>query len=413
MGIVRDLSRKDEGIRKIAWAKSFMPVLTEIEKNIEREGTFKGLKIAISVHMEAKTAALALALKKGGAEVYATGCNPLSTQDDIAAGLQSLGVEVFAVRGASAEEYESHLKKTLSCHPNLIIDDGGDFISLLSGECSEFGDGLIGGGEETTTGVRRLRSRMKAGKLLWPMFNVNDAKCKHYYDNKYGTGQSVWDAIMHMTNLLVAGKTVVIAGYGYCGRGIALRAKGLGADVIITEVDPFKALEATMENFRVMPMDDAAKLGDLFISATGCNKVITDRHFKVMKDNAFLANAGHFDVEVDIKSLTEMAEETFLRRENIKGYRMKDGRVLNLLSEGRLVNLAGGNGHPAEIMDLSFSVQTLVLKYLKEHAGLKPGVYEVPEEIDDEIAEIKLKTSGLKIDRLAESQRDYLDGWGS
>ena len=412
MSIVKDTSLAEYGRMKIAWVKDFMPALGAIRERMEREKPFAGMKITLSIHMEAKTAYLATCLQAAGAEVHATGCNPLSTQDDVAAGLASLGVETYAVHGVSAEEYKELLVAALSCHPDLIIDDGGDLVDLLTGEYSHLADRLIGGGKETTTGIHRLKARAKAGKLPFPMMNVNDAKCKHYYDNKYGTGQSVWDAIMHTTNLLVAGKTVVVAGYGWCGRGVAMRAKGMGANVIVTEIDPIKALEASMEGMRVMPMDQAAPLGDLFITTTGCKDVIVRRHFEVMKNNAFLANAGHFNVEVNGEELAQMAVRVFPRRQDIVGYELSDGRVLNLLAEGRLVNLASGNGHPAEIMDMSFSIQALALEYMKDNGReLTPGVYEIPASIDDAVSEYKLRGIGMEIDRLTPEQEAYLAGW--
>lgn len=412
MSHVRDMSLAEYGRMKIEWVRDFMPALCAIRDRFAAEKPFTGKKITISIHMEAKTAFLALCLAAGGAEVHATGCNPLSTQDDVAAGLASMGVECYAMHGVSAKEYEQLLVEALSCHPDLIIDDGGDLLDLLSGEYAHLGDKIIGGAEETTTGIHRLRARAKAGVLPFPMMNVNDAKCKHYYDNKYGTGQSVWDSIMHTTNLLVAGKTVVVAGYGYCGRGVAMRAKGMGADVIVTEIDPIKALEASMDGCRVMPMDEAAKQGDIFVTTTGCRDVITTRHFEVMKNNAFLSNAGHFNVEVNAEALEKMAVRVFKRRNDIVGYELPDGRVLNLLAEGRLVNLASGNGHPAEIMDTSFSVQALSLEYmLKNGAGLERRVYEVPQSIDDAVSLLKLNGAGLHIDRLTDEQVAYLSGW--
>ena len=412
MSHVRDMSLAEYGRMKIEWVQDFMPALCAIRDRFAAEKPFAGKKITISIHMEAKTAFLALCLAAGGAEVHATGCNPLSTQDDVAAGLASMGVECYAMHGVSAKEYEQLLVEALSCHPDLIIDDGGDLLDLLSGEYAHLGDKIIGGAEETTTGIHRLRARAKAGVLPFPMMNVNDAKCKHYYDNKYGTGQSVWDSIMHTTNLLVAGKTVVVAGYGYCGRGVAMRAKGMGADVIVTEIDPIKALEASMDGCRVMPMDEAAKQGDIFVTTTGCRDVITTQHFEVMKNNAFLSNAGHFNVEVNAEALEKMAVRVFKRRNDIVGYELPDGRVLNLLAEGRLVNLASGNGHPAEIMDTSFSVQALSLEYmLKNGAGLERRVYEVPQSIDDAVSLLKLNGAGLHIDRLTDEQVAYLSGW--
>ena len=412
MSIVKDMSLAPSGQRKIDWVRSFMPALSQIEARFAREKPFSGLRAAVSVHLEAKTANLALVLQEGGAKVYLTGCNPLSTQDDVAAAVAQRGVETFGLHGVTPEQYEDLLCETLKCHPHIVIDDGGDLVGLLTGRCKEYADCVIGGCEETTTGILRLRAREQAGTMPFPMMAVNDAKAKHYYDNKYGTGQSSWDAIMHTTNLMVAGKTVVVAGYGWCGKGIAMRAKGMGANVIVTEVDPFKALEATMENFRVMPMDQAARLGDIFVTATGCKDVIVRRHFDVMKDNAILCNSGHFDCEVDVAALADMAQESFPRRANIQGYRLADGRTLNVLAEGRLVNLAAGNGHPAEIMDMSFAVQALSLEWLARHRdSLEKKVYQVPDEIDDQIGRVKLAAMGLAIDQLTQEQKDYLAGW--
>ncbi len=412
MSVIRDLGMAEAGRRKIEWVRDFMPALSAIRERFERERPFEGRRIAMSIHLEAKTAYLALCLAGGGAEVHATGCNPLSTQDDVAAGLASMGVEVYGWRGATAAEYEAHLTAALSCHPDLIIDDGGDLVGLLAGKHADLADRLIGGCEETTTGIHRLRARAAAGALPFPMMDVNDAKCKHYYDNRYGTGQSVWDAIMHTTNLLVAGKTVVVAGYGWCGRGVAMRAKGMGANVIVTEIDPIKALEASMEGMRVLPMDEAAAIGDLFITTTGCRDVIVGRHMEKMKDNAFLANAGHFNVEVNGQDLESMAVRVYPRREGITGYELPDGRTLNLLAEGRLVNLAAGNGHPAEIMDMSFAIQSLSLEYLLKHgASLENRVYDVPEEIDAEVSRLKLRGIGMEIDTLTPEQEEYLKGW--
>ena len=412
MSIVRDPSLAESGRMKIQWVQDFMPALAAIRTRFQKEKPFAGKKISMSIHMEAKTAYLALCLKEGGAEVHATGCNPLSTQDDVAAGLASLGVEVYCWHGATPEEYEEHLTATLSCHPHLIIDDGGDLVNLLSGKRKDLADNVIGGCAETTTGIHRLKARAAAGALPFPMMNVNDAKCKHYYDNKYGTGQSVWDAIMHTTNLLVAGKTVVVAGYGYCGRGVALRAKGMGANVIVTEIDPIKALEASMDGCRVMTMDQAAPEGDIFVTTTGCKDVIVKRHMEKMKNNAFLSNAGHFNVEINGGDLEALSERVYLRRAEITGYVLKDGRTLNLLAEGRLVNLASGNGHPAEIMDTSFAIQSLSLEYmLTNGGGLQKEVYEVPDEIDAEVSRLKLAGDGFEVDRLTKEQEEYLLGW--
>ncbi len=411
MSLVKDITLAPSGQRKINWVRRFMPALSEIEARFEREQPFQGLRIAVSVHLEAKTANLGLVLKKGGAQVFLTGCNPLSTQDDVAAAVAECGIETFGIHGVTMDEYEALLVETIKCHPHIVIDDGGDLIQLLGGKCREFADCLIGGCEETTTGILRLKARERDGTLPCPMMAVNDAKAKHYYDNKYGTGQSVLDGIMHTTNLIIAGKTVVVAGYGWCGSGIALRAKGMGADVIVTEIDPFKALDATMNGFRVMKMADASPLGDLFITSTGCEDVITQTHFAAMKPNAVLCNAGHFDCEVDVKWLEKNAVERFPQRENIVGYVMADGRVLNVLAEGRLVNLAAGNGHPAEIMDMSFAVQAMAAEWLAKHRDvLECKLYDIPAEIDEQIGWAKLAALGLSIDTLTEQQRAYLTG---
>lgn len=412
MSIIKDPRLAKHGIQKIEWARTFMPALNEIRRVFSALRPFEGRRITLSVHMEAKTANLALALREAGADVRATGCNPSSTQDDVAAGLCELGVPVYAVCGATEKEYTDHLTHALSFSPELIIDDGGDLISILSDSRPDLARCLIGGCEETTTGIHRLMARSRAGGLICPMMNVNGAKSKRYYDNKYGTGQSVWTAIMQTTNLTVQGKTVVTAGYGYCGKGITMRARGLGADVIVTEVDPFKALEAYNDGFRVMTMEEAAPLGDYFITATGCRDVITAEHFMKMKDNSFLANAGHFNVEVSVGDLERLCIKHRPLRDGIEGYTMRDGRTLNLLAEGRLVNLAAGNGHPAEIMDMSFSVQMLALRYLLEHRDeLPPGVYDVPEDIDSEVAMMRLRAAGLSIDKLTEKQLSYLECW--
>ena len=412
MSTIKDLNLAPSGERKIRWVEAHMPVLRDIGSDFAREKPFAGLKIALSVHLEAKTAYLCRVLEMGGAEMHVTGSNPLSTQDDVAAALAAKGMDVHAVYGCTDEEYQAHLRSVLSVGPNIIIDDGGDLVHLMHTEFTDLIPQVIGGCEETTTGIHRLHARARAGVLPFPMMNVNDAKCKHYYDNKYGTGQSVWDAVMHTTNLLVAGKTVVVAGYGYCGRGVAMRAKGMGANVIVTEIDPIKALEASMDGCRVMPMDEAAQQGDLFVTTTGCRDVLTRRHFEVMKNNAFLSNAGHFNVEVDCEALADMAVRVYPRRQDITGYELADGRTLNLLAEGRLVNLASGNGHPAEIMDTSFSVQALALEYLLHHASeLGKQVYDIPEEIDREVSRLKLHGAGLHIDALTPEQEAYLSGW--
>lgn len=406
---IKDPSLAPSGHKKIDWVSAYMPVLSGIAEDFRKTRPFAGLRIAMSIHLEAKTAYLATVLRDAGAEVYATGCNPLSTQDDVAAALAERGVHVFARHGVNAEEYKAHLLSVLACHPHLMIDDGGDLTSLLHGEAAAYRDCLIGGAEETTTGIHRLLAREAAGALLFPMVDVNDADCKHLFDNRYGTGQSTFDGIMNTTNLIIAGKCVVIAGYGWCGKGAAMRAKGLGARVIVTEVDPVKAIEAAMDGFDVMPMDEAAARGDLFITLTGCRDVIRREHFAVMKDGVLLANAGHFDVEIDKVALAAAAVRVWERKPNIMGYEMPDGRVLNLLAEGRLVNLAAGNGHPAEIMDMSFAIQAKSLEYLYTHrAELTPRVLRVPAETDREVATRKLCGMHLAIDTLTEEQKAYL-----
>ena len=393
----------------VDYERSFDDGLNTIKEDFIKNQPFAGMKISMSIHLEAKTAYLATVLRAGGAEVWVTGCNPLSTQDDVAAALVAEGFEVNAWRGVSEEQYKAHLIKTLSLCPDLMIDDGGDLTHLIHGECREYAKNLIGGCEETTTGIHRLFARQRAGLLDYPMIDVNDADCKHLFDNRYGTGQSTLDGIMNSTNLIIAGKTVVIAGYGWCGKGMAMRAKGMGAVVVVTEIDPIKALEATMDGFSVMTMDEAAKIGDLFVTLTGCKDVIRREHLEVMKDGALLANSGHFDVEIDKIALADMAVEEWQRKPNIRGYRMADGRILNLLAEGRLVNLAAGNGHPAEIMDMSFAIQAKGLEYLAKNRGkLENKVYAVPAEIDREVAEIKLRANGITIDVLSDEQKEYL-----
>ena len=409
MSQIKDIKLAPSGADKIAWVASYMPILNSIKEEFEKTKPFAGKKIAMSIHLEAKTAYLAKVLRAGGAEVYVTGCNPLSTQDDVAAALAAEGFDVNARHGVSEAEYTEHLKATLACCPDLMIDDGGDLISLLHGECREYGKNLIGGCEETTTGIHRLFARERAGLLDYTMIDVNDADCKHLFDNRYGTGQSTLDGIMNSTNLILAGKTVVVAGYGWCGKGVAMRAKGMGAVVVVTEIDPVKAIEAVMDGFTVMPMDEAAKIGDLFITLTGCSDVITRRHFETMKDGVLLANSGHFDVEINKGDLEALATKIRERKPNIRGYQMADGRVLNLLADGRLVNLAAGNGHPAEIMDMSFGIQAKSLEYLaKNGKDLQKKVYAVPAHIDRAVAEIKLNSMGTFIDVLTDAQKAYL-----
>lgn len=409
MSNIKDASLWQSGRDKIEWVRSYMPLLSSIEQEFTKNKPFAGMKISMSIHLEAKTANLAKVLKAGGAEVRVTGCNPLSTQDDVAAALVHEGFEVNAVHGTDDEGYKNDLVNTISFCPDILIDDGGDLMALLHGEYREYGKNLIGGCEETTTGVHRLISRQAAGKLDYTMIDVNDANCKHLFDNRYGTGQSTLDGIMNSTNLIIAGKTVVVAGYGWCGKGLAMRAKGMGAIVIVTEIDPIKAIEAVMDGFYVMTMDEAAPLGDLFVTLTGCSDVITAKHIEKMKDGVLLANSGHFDVEINKQDLETLSAQIFDRKPNIKGYKMADGRIINLLAEGRLVNLAAGNGHPAEIMDMSFAIQAKSLEFLAKNKGkLEKKLYAVPEEIDNAVAELKLKTMNINIDHLTEEQKEYL-----
>ncbi|MFZ5639904.1 MAG: adenosylhomocysteinase [Bacillota bacterium] len=410
--IVRDIKLAPGGKLKINWVQEHMPVLNEIRKEFEAKQPFKGKRVAVSVHLEAKTAYLAKVLKAGGAEVIVTGSNPLSTQDDVAAALADEGIRVFAWYNATPEEYKDHLVKVLETRPQIIIDDGGDLVHILHHERQDLLPGIIGGAEETTTGILRLRAMEKEGLLKFPMMAVNDAYCKHLFDNRYGTGESVWTGIMRTTNLIVSGKNVVVAGYGWCGKGIAIKAKGLGARVIITEIDPIKAIEAHMDGFQVMTMDDAAALGDVFITVTGCKDVIRGRHYEKMKNGVLLANAGHFDVEINKPELAELAKNKRVVRQNIEEFQLADGRRIYLLAEGRLVNLAAGDGHPAEIMDMSFAIQALSAKYINDNAGkLDNRVYPVAEEIDSRVAEIKLGSMGTGIDKLTPEQETYLYGW--
>jgi len=409
---VRDINLAPSGKRKIEWAYKNMPVLRAIEKELIADKPFTGLKIAVSVHVEAKTACLAKVLQSGGAEVSLTGCNPLSTQDDVAAALASEGMHVYCVHGASPSEYEEHLSMALAINPDIIIDDGGDFAMLLHTTHRHLLKNLIGGCEETTTGVHRLQILEKENRLAYPVIAVNDARCKHLFDNRFGTGQSVWTAIMTTTNLLVSGKTIVIAGFGMCGKGVALRAKGLGARVVITEIDPVKACEALMEGYEVRTMDEAAPLGDVFITVTGCRDVIRKNHFLAMKDGTICCNAGHFDVEINIPELESIARFQSELRDNIDGYVLDDGRTICILGKGRLVNLASGDGHPVEIMDMSFALQAQSARYIALHgASLEKKVYSTPVEIDDRVAAFLLKTKELSIDTLTPQQEKYVNTW--
>jgi adenosylhomocysteinase len=407
--MIRDIKLAPSGHDKIAWVKNFMPVLRSIDEEYSKTKPFAGKKVVITMHLEAKTAYLALVFKNAGAEVIATGSNPLSTQDDVVAALVEDGVTVYSWYNCTNEEYDMFIDKALDCNPDMIIDDGGDLVARIHNERPELIDRIIGGSEETTTGVIRLKALAEQGKLKFPMIAANDAYCKYLFDNRYGTGQSTWDGIMRTTNLVISGKTVVIAGYGWCGKGGAMRAKGLGANVVITEVDPIKAIEAVFDGFRVMPMEEAAKIGDIFLTLTGCDNVINEKHFALMKDGAMMANSGHFDVEINKVDLLKNSVSHRPVRKNIEEYVQKDGRKLYLLAEGRLVNLAAGDGHPAEIMDLSFGVQFFsALHILNHHQEMENKVYLMPEEINTKIAQIKLKALGVELDELTEEQKAYL-----
>lgn len=406
---IKDINLAPSGEMKIKWVERNMPVLRGIGEDFKKTKPFAGMKVALSVHLEAKTAYLCRVMEMGGAQMYVTGSNPLSTQDDVAAALVSGGMNVFAEYGCSMEQYEECLDEVLKIGPNIIIDDGGDLVHLMHTKYAELIPNVIGGCEETTTGINRLRIMSAAGELKFPMVMVNDADCKHMFDNRYGTGQSVWDGICRTTNLIVAGKYVVISGYGWCGKGVTLRAKGLGAKVIVTETDPVRALEAVMDGYEVMPMCDAAKIGDIFCTVTGGRDIITAEHFPLMKDGAILSNAGHFNVEVDMDALEKMAVNKYEARHNIQGYVMPDGRTLFTIAEGRLVNLAAADGHPAEIMDMSFAIQAMSAQFLAENRGkLKADVVAVPRDIDEAVARRKLKAMGVEIDSLSREQAEYL-----
>lgn len=410
---IRDINLYESGLRKIEWVRRNCPLLTMLYREFSETKPFAGRKIALSVHLEAKTAYLCLTLAAGGAEMYVTGSNPLSTQDDVAAALVHEGLEVHAWRGSTPEEYNRHIRAVLEPGPNIIIDDGGDLVHMMHTELTDLIPGVIGGCEETTTGIIRLEAMNREGKLRFPMVRVNNAMMKHFFDNRYGTGQSVWDGINRTTNLVVAGKIVVVAGYGWCGKGVAMRAKGLGTRVIVTEINPVKAIEAVMDGFDVMPMKAAAEVGDFFVTVTGCDKVIDEEDFMQMKDGAILCNAGHFDCEIDVARLRQIAVESAEMRNNIMGYKLPNGRWVYVLGEGRLVNLACGDGHPAEIMDMSFAIQALSAKYLTEHQGqLDSMLIDVPEEVDMEVAEKKLRFLGKEIDVLTPEQEKYLNESG-
>ncbi|MCR5482114.1 MAG: adenosylhomocysteinase [Clostridia bacterium] len=409
---IRDIALAPSGHQKIEWVKNNMPILRSLEEEFKREKPFEGVKISLSVHLEAKTAYLCKVLAAGGAKMAVTGSNVLSTQDDIAAALVSEGMNVYAYHGATAEEYDRHIEMTLEHKPNIIIDDGGDLVSMVHKKRPDLAEETWGGSEETTTGVNRLKAMERDGILKFPMVAANDANCKHLFDNRYGTGQSVWTSIMENTNLIIAGKTVVVAGYGWCSKGIAMRAAALGASVIVTEIDAVKAMEARMDGYSVMTMTKAAPLGDFFVSATGCMHTITVDHMKTMKDGAILSNAGHFNVEIDMDGLEKMAVDKKETRKNIMGYRLPTGQMIHVIAEGKLVNIAADMGHPAEIMDMSFAVQALSAMYIKDnYKKLGKKVIDVSAEIDDVVSARKLAAWGIEIDKLTPEQEKYLNSW--
>lgn len=409
---IRDLKLAGEGKQRILWVQEHMPVLNKVRKIFETEKPFQDLTVAICLHLEAKTAYLAKVMQAGGADVIITGSNPLSTQDPVAAALVADGITVYDWHGCTAEEYHEQLQWVLDCQPDLLIDDGGDMVHLVHTARRELLEKIRGGAEETTTGIQRLVAMEKAGDLDFPMIAVNNALCKYLFDNRYGTGQSTWDGIMRTTNLVIAGANVVVVGYGWCGKGIAMRAKGLGANIIVTEIDPIKANEALMDGFQVMPMLEAAQIGDYFITVTGNINVIRKEHFAVMKDRAIMCNAGHFDVEINKVELAEMSVQVKKVRHNIEEFVINDGRKLYLLAEGRLVNLASGDGHPAEIMDMTFALQALGLKYINEnYQKLQAKLYAVPAEIDQFVAKLRLESLHIAIDQLTSEQEAYLHSW--
>ncbi|MEB3860914.1 MAG: adenosylhomocysteinase [Desulfurococcales archaeon] len=406
---VKDLGLAEEGRIQLDWAEMHMPVLVRLRESRRGEEPLKGVKVSAVLHVTKETGVLMRTLKAWGAEVYLAASNPLSTQDSVAAALVEEGVHVYAWRGMSTEEYFQAIRRVAEASPDLVIDDGGDLHVLLNRELRDIAKGVIGGAEETTTGVIRLKALEREGELLYPVVAVNNAMTKFMFDNRYGTGQSTVDGILRATNILLAGKVAVVAGYGWVGRGIALRLRGMGARVIVTEVDPIRALEAVMDGFDVMTMIEAARVGDIFVTATGNRDVIRREHMEVMKDGAILANSGHFNVEININDLESLAESKRVIRGSVTEYRLKDGRRLYLLAEGRLVNLVAAEGHPSEVMDMSFSNQALALLYLLENRGrLEPRVYEVPRSQDEQVARLKLESMGIRIDELTEEQRRYL-----
>ncbi len=410
---IKDINLAEKGKERIEWAEKQMPVLTSIGQRFSKEKPLKGIRISACLHVTTETANLVRTLKEGGAEVFLCASNPLSTQDDTAASLvKDFGIPVFAIKGEDKDTYYQHIEKVLNCKPNITMDDGADLVSTIHSQKKELIKDIIAGTEETTTGVIRLRSMEKNEALKYPIIAVNDAQTKYLFDNRYGTGQSTIDGLLRATNILVAGKKFVICGYGWCARGLAMRANGMGAQVIITEIDPMKALEAVMDGYQVMPIKEAAKIGDIFITLTGDINVISTEEFPLMKDGAILANSGHFNVEINIEALESLAVRSKKIREYIKEYTFKNGKKINLLAEGRLLNLSAAEGHPASVMDMSFANQALSAEYLvKEGENLQKKVYCVPEVIDKEIARLKLESMGIKIDKLTEEQQKYLSSW--
>jgi len=412
MSKIKDHSLAGQGRKKIEWAESRMPVLMKLRDAHSKKKTLKGMRVAGCLHVTKETAVLVETLKACGAQVSWSGCNPLSTEDDIAAALDANGIEVFAWRGLSPKEYYWCIDQTLKIKPHITMDDGADLVFTIHQKKREYLNGIVGGTEETTTGVHRIKTMAKQGELRYPIIAVNDAETKSDFDNVFGTGQSAIDGIIRATNVLFAGKNVVVCGYGHVGRGIASRSRGFGANVIITEVNPVNALRARMEGYSVMSMDEAAKLGDIFITATGVNKIITAKHFVKMKDGAIVANAGHFNVEVDVAAIAKMAKSHRQIRNDNEEYTLKNGNKIYVLAEGRLVNLAAAEGHPSEVMDMSFANQLLsVIKLAKDGRSMKPGVYEIPREQDREVAELKLESMGIKIDKLSNEQGKYMNSW--
>ena len=412
-GDVKDMGLADAGKRKIEWAAQQMPVLEIIRRRFAKEQTLKGLRVSACLHVTSETANLMITLRDAGADAVLCASNPLSTQDEVAASLnRDFNIPTYAIKGEDNETYYSHLSAALEHKPQFTMDDGADLVTMLLTKRTDLVPNVIAGTEETTTGVSRLRAMAKDGTLKYPIIAVNDAMTKHFFDNRYGTGQSTLDGVIRATNLLLAGQKVVIAGYGWCGRGVAMRAKGLGADVMVTEIDPVKGIEAVMDGFRVMPMAEALKEGDVFITVTGNKNVISREHFDAMKNGAVVANSGHFNVEIDIPALEKMASSKRQTREFVDEYGLKDGRKIYLLGEGRLINLAAAEGHPASVMDMSFANQALSCEYLvKNHKSLEKKVYVVPEELDKRVAKLKLESMGIKIDKLTPEQEEYLASW--